>query len=47
MRLSKIQKKLINICEIFKLGEIEAYQQEDSSQNSVYKIVTTKGIYII
>ena len=47
MRLSKIQKKLINICEIFKLGEIEAFQQEDSSQNSVYKIVTTKGIYIV
>ena len=47
MRLSKIQKKLINICEIFKLGEIEAYQQEDSSQNRVFKIITTKGSYIV
>jgi Ser/Thr protein kinase RdoA (MazF antagonist) len=47
MRLNKIQKKLISICEIFKLGEIEAYQQEDSSQNRVFKIVTTKGTYIV
>ena len=47
MRLNKIQKKLISICEIFKLGEIEAYQQEDSSQNRVFKIITTKGSYIV
>ena len=47
MKLNKIQKKLISICEIFKLGEIEAYQQEDSSQNRVFKIITTKGSYIV
>ena len=47
MRLNKIQKKLISICEIFKLGEIEAYQQEDSSQNRVFKIITTEGSYIV
>lgn len=42
------KEKILNkICSIFNLDTLEAYIQEESSQNIVYKVTTNKGIYII
>lgn len=47
MGLTKLEKSLIKVCNLFNLGDLEAYEKESSSQNNVYKVSTNKGTYII
>lgn len=47
MKLTRLQKKLIKVCNLFNLGELESFEKELSHQNNVYKVVTSKGVYII
>lgn len=47
MKLTKLQKNLIKVCNLFNLGELESFEKELSHQNNVYKVVTTKGTFII
>ncbi|MBQ6841061.1 MAG: phosphotransferase [Bacilli bacterium] len=39
--------KLNAVCALFNLGSVSSYIKEESSQNNVYKVMTTKGIYVI
>ena len=42
MKTTKIQKNLMKVCKLFKLGELEAFEKELSHQNNVYKVATDK-----
>ena len=42
-----MKNKLIKICNVYNLGELELFTKEHSSQNNVYKVITIKGTFII
>lgn len=47
MKDYRILKKLSIICSTFNIGSLIEYEKEKSNQNNVYKVTTSKGIYII